>query len=223
VETTLTMGTDEELVGQVLDGNTAVFELLMRRYNQRLYRIIRSILRDDTEAEDVLQDAYVRAFEHLRQMADRARFAGWLTRIAMNEAFARIRLRQRFQPLPEVEGQEETSMTLEQNPSSSPEREAARGEIRRLLESAIDHLPQPYRTVIMMRDVEELSTDETAECLQISPANVKVRLHRAHALLRRELWDQAGAVSPSAFDFPATRCNRVVAAVLARLEGIVSA
>jgi len=217
VETAWTTATDAELVSQVLDGDTAVFEWLMRRYNQRLYRIIRSILRDETEAEDVLQEAYVRAFEHLRQLADRTLFAGWLTRIAMHEAFARLRARQRFQPLLEGGEQEENGMTLDHHPSSSPEAVTARHEIRRILETAIDRLPQPYRTVVMMRDIEELSTEETAECLQITPANVKIRLHRARTLLRRELWAQAGSVRSSAFDFPATRCNRVVAAVLARL------
>ncbi len=218
METAWTTATDAALVSQVLDGNTAVFEWLMRRYNQRLYRIIRSILHDDAEVEDVLQDAYVRAFEHLRQLADRSHFAGWLTRIAMHEAFARLRARQRLQPLLEGEEQEENAMTLDHHPSSNPEAITARHEIRRMLETAIDRLPQPYRTVIMMRDIEELSTEETAECLQITPSNVKIRLHRARTLLRRELWVRAGSVRSSAFDFPATRCNRVVAAVLARLN-----
>lgn len=217
VETILTTGTDEELVGQVLDGNTAVFELLMRRYNQRLYRVIRSILRDDAEAEDVLQDAYIRSFEHLDQITDRSRFAAWLTRIAMHEAFARLRRRRRFEQLPEEEEQGGRSMQQETAASSNPERDAARNEARRLLEAAIDHLPQPYRTVILLRDVEELSTEETAECLHITADNVKVRLHRAHALLRRELWRRTGAVHTAVFDFPATRCNRVVAAVMKRL------
>lgn len=217
METAETTAPDAELVSQVLDGDNAAFEWLMRRYNQRIYRIIRSILRDEAEAEDVVQDAYVRAFEHLRQLSDRTHFAGWLTRIAMHEAFARLRARQRFQPLLEGGQQEENEMTLNHHPSSSPEAVTARHEIRRMLETAIDRLPQPYRTVIMMRDIEELSTEETAECLQITPANVKVRLHRARTLLRRELWERTGSERRSAFDFPATRCNRVVAAVFARL------
>jgi RNA polymerase sigma-70 factor (ECF subfamily) len=210
---------DEQVVDRILDGEAALFELLMRRHNQRVYRAIRSILRDDTESEDVMQEAYVRAYEHLAQFEKRAQFSTWLTRIAVNEALKRSVARGKLDSLEmqDYEG-EDASMTAFQSNSLTPEANASRGELTSLLEDAILSLPLAYRAVIMLRDLEEMSTAETAEVLSLTDANVKVRLHRAHELLRGELLRRAGASSPQAFGFHATRCDRVVEGVFRRLN-----
>src|SRR5438093_1123988 len=147
---------DEEVVARVRRGKTALFEVIMRRYNQRLYRAARAILRDDAEAEDVMQEAYVRAFTHLDQFAGRAAFATWLTRIAVHEALARARRRGRLQPLAE-EGAEGDDMTAFRS-AADVEKQAADRELGRLLEIAIAALPDPFRAVFVLRDVEEMST-----------------------------------------------------------------
>ncbi len=209
---------DEQVVERVLSGDTASFEIIMRRYNQRLYRVARAILRDDHEAEDVMQDAYVRAYQHLRQFQGRARFSTWLIRIAVHEALARARRRERFvEPSPDS-----NEDPMNQLPASlpSPEQAASNSELARLLEQAIDALPAPYRSVFMLRDVEELSTEEAAGCLEITEENVKTRLHRARAMLRRELYARAGAGSASAFQFMAERCDRVVRRVFDRIADL---
>jgi RNA polymerase sigma-70 factor, ECF subfamily len=208
--------TDEQVVERVLAGETALYEIIMRRYNQRLYRIVRSILRDDSEAEDVMQDAYVRAYEHLQQFSARAPFSAWLTRIAVNEALARLRHGKRNQQFAELNKEGESEVNL---PSSAPnpEQSASQSELSRLLESAVLALPVQYRAVVMMRDVEELSTTETAEALELSEENVKVRLHRGRAMMRKELFARVGAGAKDAFPFMGARCDRVVEKVLQRL------
>lgn len=212
---------DEEVVRRVLDGETALFEILMRRYNQRLYRVARSILRDDAEAEDVMQDAYVRAYQHLKQFAGRAKFSTWLTRIAVHEALARAQRRHRFEALEGyAESQGETMIFASGAPN--PEQEVTAGQTTSMLEAAILTLPHSYRTVLMMRDIEELSTAETAEALELTEENVKVRLHRARALLRRELYARAGTYRASAFGFMGERCDRVVRKVFERLSVLES-
>jgi RNA polymerase sigma-70 factor (ECF subfamily) len=211
--------TDEQVVERVLAGETALFEILMRRHNQRLYRVARAILRDDTEAEDVMQDAYVRAYQHLDQFAGRAKFSTWLTRIAVHEALARSHRRSRFEAIddPDFHGD---SMPSLQSSAPNPEQRASTAELNGLLESAIMTLPETYRTVLVMRDVEEMNTAETAACLNLTEENVKVRLHRARALLRRELYSRAGATSAQAFQFHAVRCDRVVTAVFERIANL---
>jgi len=210
---------DEEIVQRILSGEPILYEILMRRHNQRVYRAIRSILRDDTETEDVMQEAYVRAYEHLAQFEGRAQFSTWLTRIAVNEAIRRSAARGKFEPLEteDYEGEEAFMRTFQAN-GPTPEANASRGELSTLLEDAILALPQIYRTVIMLRDIEEMSTAQTADVLSLSEANVKVRLHRAHDLLRNELLQRAGASSAQAFGFHATRCDRVVQGVFTRLN-----
>src|ERR1051326_6329323 len=191
---------DEEVVARVLAGETALFEILMRRYNQRLYRVSRVILRDDGEAEDVMQDAYVRAYQHLTQFAGKAAFSTWLTRIAVHESIARRNRQQRFVENgdrdPNGEG---NSMDYIVSERPSPEDRVSNAEAARLLEEAVQSLPEMYRTIFVMRDVEELSTAETAELLDVSEENVKTRLHRARAMLRRDLYQRAGATSTAAF------------------------
>src|SRR4051794_24165830 len=155
---------DEQVVAQVLEGQTALFEVLMRRHNERVYRAARAILREDREAEDVMQQAYVNAYTHLRQFDGRAQFATWLTRIAVNEALARARKRGRYQSLDDQEsGPHERFM--ESHAAPDPERQAFGRELATLIEAAVDTLPDGAREVFVMRDVEGMSTAETAECL----------------------------------------------------------
>jgi RNA polymerase sigma-70 factor, ECF subfamily len=209
---------DEEVVARVLAGETAMFEIVMRRHNQRLYRVARAILRNDAEAEDVMQDAYVRAYEHLDQFAGRAKFSTWLTRIAVHEALARQHRANRYQELEPMSEREGDPMDRLASLAPDPEQQAASTEIRMLLEEAVENLPDTYRVIFMLRDIEELSTTEAAEILEITEENVKVRLHRARALLRKSLYARAGMERKEAFAFHAVRCDRVVKNVFARLQ-----
>src|SRR4051812_34773832 len=178
---------DEDIVARVIGGQTALFEVLMRRHNERLYRAARAILRDEREAEDVMQQAYVNAYTHLRQFDGRAQFATWLTRIAVHEALARARKRGRYQQLEDEDlGRVEPFMVT--NRPADPERQAFGRELAGLLEAAVDTLPDGNREVFVLRQIEELSTAETAQCLGVSEDVVKTRLSRARATLRRELF-----------------------------------
>jgi RNA polymerase sigma-70 factor (ECF subfamily) len=206
---------DEGIVQAVLNGNTALFELIMRRHNERLYRTARAITRDDREAEDVMQQAYVNAFANLRQFRGQAQFATWLTRIAINEALARVRRRGRYEPFEDDPMGEESIVPIRS--ASDPERQAFAGELRDLLEWGIDSLPGGTREVFMLREVEGLSTADTAESLGVSEDVVKTRLSRARTALRRFLLDRAGATAPDVFRFERPRCDRVVQAVLSRI------
>ena len=209
---------DEEVVALVLAGETSMFEIVIRRYNQRLYRVARSILRNDSEAEDVMQDAYVRAYEHLDQFAGKAKFSTWLTRIAVHEALARQHRGNRYQELEAMSERDGDPMDGFASMALNPEQEASNSEIRSLLEEAVEKLPDAYRTVFMLRDVEEMSTTDTANALEISEENVKVRLHRARALLRKSLYARAGMEREEAFNFHAVRCDRVVKNVFERIQ-----
>jgi len=209
--------TDDALIRQVLGGNTAPFELLMRRYNERVYRAARSIVRDEHEAEDVMQQVFVNAFTHLRQFAGAARFSTWLTRIAINESLARVRRQGRYEAYDEEVANVEPFMT--HSPADDPERQALAQELRGLLERAIDSLPNGMREVFVLREVEGLSTMEVAECLAVSEDVVKTRLSRGRALLRQLLIERTGAAAPEAFRFYRPRCDRVVANVLAAIAG----
>ena len=211
--------TDEEVVRRVRAGETALFEVIMRRYNQRLFRVTRSILGNDDEAEDVTQDAYVRSYMHLDQFEGRARFSTWLAKIAVHEALARLRARQRLVEIDASSGTMEDTMNLESK-SPSPEQEVLAHTTRIVLEAAVDTLPATYRSVFMLREVEGLSTAETAECLDLSEVSVKVRLHRARSLLRKHIYAQTGAASAGAFQFLGVRCDRMVSTVLERIHSL---
>ena len=210
--------TDEEVVTRVMAGETGMFEIVMRRHNQRLYRVARAILRNDGEAEDVMQDAYVRAYEHLDQFAGRAKFSTWLTRIAVHEALARQHRGNRHQELEPKSEQEGDPMDRFASLAPDPEQQASNSEVRRLLEEAVEKLPDAYRTIFILRDVEDMSTTDTAEVLEITEENVKVRLHRARALLRKSLYARAGMERKEAFNFHAVRCDRVVNNVFERIQ-----
>ncbi len=211
---------DEEVVKHVLSGEIMLFEVLMRRYNRRLYRAARSILGDDSEAEDVIQDAYVRAYEHLNQFSGQAKFSTWLTKIAVHEALARHRRRRRFVEIDSTPETERNSMSILISKTQNPEQQALARELNAVLESAVDALPEVYRSVFILRAVEEMNTIETAECLDISEEAVKTRLHRARALLREELYSRIGIATAGAFQFAGPRCDRVVSAVFDRIRSL---
>lgn len=206
---------DEQIVSRVRAGETGLYELLMRRHNQRLYRVLRAVVGDSAEAEDVLQEAWVRAFEHLAQFAGRSRFSTWLTRIAVYEALARTRKGRRFTALDESEPAAPRE-GLEAK-GDDPEQELIRAELKHVMESAVDRLPESYRVVFVLRAIEELSTAETADCLNLSEEAVKTRLHRSRALLRRELESQVGPGVTDAYVFLGARCDRAVTVVMKRI------
>lgn len=202
---------DEQVVERVRGGEPALFEILMRRYNQRLYRAARAITNNDSEAEDVVQESFVRAYTHLDQFAGRGRFSTWLTRIAVHEALA---CRRRGGQLVEIE----EVIPMLSSPLRGPEQEVSDRELAEALEAAIGTLPEVYRSVFMLRDVEGLSTAETAACLEITEPTAKTRLHRARSLLRNRLFASARAALPGTFQFAGARCDALVAAVLARVS-----
>jgi RNA polymerase sigma-70 factor (ECF subfamily) len=211
---------DEQLIAGIDAGETALFEELMRRYNQRVYRVARAIVKNEAEAEDVMQQAYLNAFTHLRQFAERAKFSTWLTRIVIHEALGR---RRRTRPADQAgTPQEDHAMSRAQSPGPSPERQAYASELKQLLEQSVDALPDSYRSVFMLRDIEGLSTSETAEGLELGEEAVKTRLHRARAMLRRELFARAGGTTAEAFTFGRKRCDDLVARVFASLAGAAS-
>lgn len=201
--------TDEEVVRRVLGGETELFEIVIRRYNQRLFRAARAILRDDDAAEDVMQEAYFRAFTKLGQFAGGAKFSTWLTKIAVYDALGRLRRAKAEQELPET-----------MHNRDNPERAAYGRELQSAIERAIDSLPPLYRTVFVMRELEEMTVAETADCLNITPESVKTRLHRARALLRTRLEPETGRAAPAAFTYLGERCDRLTRAVMERIGGI---
>ena len=209
---------DAEIVGEVRAGRIDLFETLMRRYNQRVYRLARAVMRNDAEAEDVAQEAWVRAWSHLSQWEGRASFSTWLCRIALHEAWARRKRGARTEPLEDGSDAGEGRM---REPSSPPPEEGAvyGTEVRSLLEGAVESLPETYRTVFVLRQMEELSTAETAKCLEITEEAVKVRLHRARSALQRQLLERAGPGIRQAFPFLGARCDRLVTSVLTRVRG----
>lgn len=209
-----TVMSDEEVVARVLAGDTGLFEVIMRRYNQRLFRAARAITRDDSLAEDIMQTAYVHAYEHLRQFSGAARFGAWITRIAVNEALGRLRSARHFDE-PEGEGD---VMDRFASSTPDPEQAAANAETSRLLELLIEHLPDSSRMVFILRDVEGMSTAEASHALGISEENVKVRLHRARATLRNGLTAYASRETRNVFAFHAVRCDRVVKKVFEQIE-----
>jgi RNA polymerase sigma-70 factor (ECF subfamily) len=206
---------DEEVVERVLAGDSSLFEILMRRYNQRLFRVARAILADDTEAEDVMQEAYVRAFRELATFRGEARFSTWLTRIACHEALARARKWRRLVPIGVGVVGEPPEPPSE---TTGPERDMENRELQAVLRDAVEVLPDPLRTVFCLREVEGLSTEQTADALGLSIENVRVRLHRAKRTLRQTLDQRIGREIRRLYLFEAPRCDRMVAAVFASID-----
>ncbi len=208
---------DEEVLRRIRGGDTAIYEILMRRYNQRLYRVAFSILRNDGEAEDVMQEAYVLAYQHLDQFAGDAKFSTWLTKIAVHEALKRIRRRQSSGGIQASLDTDLQIMDSLRTPTRDPERQAYDEQLRLILEQAIDSLPDGYRSVFVFRAVEGLSVAETAACLDLGEEAVKTRLHRARHLLRKALRERAAVLTAEVFPFHLSRCDRVVQAVFNRI------
>ena len=209
----------EKLLAQLAAGNLLAFEQLMRTHNRRLFRVARSILHSDGDAEDAVQEAYLRAFVALKNYRGTAQLSTWLTRIVINEALGKKR--QQATAGQRLDGDTAFAMNdnhaldaIELMLSETPEDLAMREELRRLLEARIDHLPDDLRTVFMLRAVEELNVEETAQCLEISPALVKTRLFRARQMLRLALLRDVKAWLQDSFAFEGGRCDRMVSVVL---------
>lgn len=204
---------DADIVSRILAGDAALFEMLMRRHNQRMYRMARAVLRTDDEVDDVLQQAYLSAYQHLDQFEGGAQFSTWLTRIVLNEALGR----RRKQGPQFMAGEDDTMLTLVDRKTRDPEQQASSSELRRVLEEEVASLSDTFRAVFIMRDVEGLSTSETATCLGISEDLVKTRLHRARTVLRDNLYRRAGVTASSLFEFGNARCDRVVGRVMGEI------
>lgn len=211
---------DTELIARAQRGEAPAYRALMKRYNQRLYRVARGVVRDDSEAEDVVQEAYMRAFAHLGEFRGEASFSTWLTRITLNEALGRVRRRRdtvEIGVLDRLEQEDSRILIFPTISGSNPEADAARAQLRTLLECAIDELPDAFRTVFVMRAIEEISIEETASQLGLRPETVKTRLHRARRILRQALDQKLVSVLKDAFPFDGARCDRMADRVLERL------
>ncbi len=210
---------DEEVVSRVLGGEKELYELIMRRHNQRLFKISRAYVKDGDEAEDVVQEAYIKAYEQLPRFEKRSKFSTWLTRILINQALGHIKRNNRFASIASspVENDKYNTAREFQTPNrENPAERVMNNELKSILEQAIDELPEKYRSVFVMREIEEMSVAETSECLRISQANVKVRLNRAKEMLKERI----GKVYHDAavYHFDLVRCNRIVANVLKRVK-----
>jgi RNA polymerase sigma-70 factor (ECF subfamily) len=219
------MDADADIVRRIVAGDLAAFELLMRRHNRRLYRLARATLRNDAEAEDALQDAYLKAYQALAQFRGDAALATWLARLVLNECLGRMRRdarRQNVMPmLADCPDEEQMSFDMDPmhaNDHDAPEQQVCRAEIRALLERKLDTLPAGFRTVFVLRTVEEMSIEETAQVLGIPEATVRSRHFRARAMLRESLAQEVERLGPELFEFGGACCDRIVAAVLAKLR-----
>ena len=209
---------DQELAVRAAAGDASAMTTIMRRHNRTLYRAARSILRSDAEAEDAVQEAYVRAYQSLSQFRGEAHLGTWLTRIAVNEALTRLRRRRREDNVVAF-GEEFDPDTAPSESTNGPESAAMREQMRAVLERHVDRLPAAFRTVFVLRALEEMSVDEVAACLEVATATVRTRYFRARALLREGLERDLDIASADAFGFAGARCDRIVAAVLLRIHG----
>ena len=212
---------DVSLAGRVAAGDEGAMRQLMRRHNQTMFRAARAILRDDHEAEDAVQDAYLRAFKAMDTFRADAKLSTWLTRIVVNESLQRLRKLKRSAEVITMDG--ETVEAAAERPDDAgnargPETEAVRGEARRIIESRIDRLPDAFRAVFVLRAVEEMSVEETAAALGIPEATVRTRFFRARSLLREALASELDVAMEGAFSFAGERCNRITERVLARMR-----
>jgi len=211
---------DVELVQRALARDEVAVRAIIRANNRRLYRLARGILRNDNEAEDVVQDTYVRAFTHLADFRGDSSLSTWLSRIAINEALGRLR---RERPAVELSSLPHGALEAQiiqfplMSAADDPEKSMAQREIQHVVEGAIDELPEPFRIVFITRVVEGMNVEETAEILDLKPETVKTRLHRARAMLRDNVEKKIGPVIMDAFPFAGRRCDRLTDAVLKRL------
>ncbi|MFL9867047.1 RNA polymerase sigma factor [Paraburkholderia fungorum] len=212
---------EREAVRRIVAGDRLAFELLMRQYNRRLYRLARATLRDGTEAEDALQAAYLSAYRSIGRFRGDATLLTWLTRLVLNECYGRLRREARRQnviPMVDANTHVDIDAMIAQD-SDSPDKVLARAELRALLERKLDDLPEIFRVVFVLRSVEEMSVEETAQCLGIPEATVRSRHFRARSLLRESLAHEIDLAERDVFEFGGARCDRVVANVLARVAG----
>ncbi|MCB1560784.1 MAG: RNA polymerase sigma factor [Xanthomonadales bacterium] len=214
---------DGELVRLVRCGDRFAFRQITQRCNQRIFRVVRSVIRDEAEAEDVVQEAYLQAYRKIDSFRGESALSTWLARIALNEAYARLRSRHATLELDAMDP-DHGDTTLIHFPTrqrgEDPAKVAARGQLRDLLERAVDQLPDAFRTVYVMRDIEGCSVRETAEALDLREETVKTRLHRARRRLRAELHDQITTAIDGAFEFLGQRCERMTDRVMARIESL---
>jgi RNA polymerase sigma-70 factor (ECF subfamily) len=213
---------DAALVGAVRNGDREAFRHIMRRSNQRLFRVARGVVNDDGEAEDVVQEAYAHAFEKLPTFRGDAALLTWLTRIVLNEAYGRLRGLRLVVDVEQIEASQMDNASILPFPAKfgdeDPAAATARDQARRLIEQAIDHLPEPFRIVFVMREIENCTVEETAASLDLRPETVKTRLHRARRLLRAALHDTLSETLHDAFPFLGARCDRMTDAVMQRLR-----
>jgi RNA polymerase sigma-70 factor (ECF subfamily) len=210
---------DRALALRAAGGDRTAFELVMRRHNRRLYRLARASLRDDAEAEDAVQDAYLSAFRSIGQFRGEAALSTWLSRLVLNECLNRVRRQaRRDNVVPMVHPSSESELdTMGASTADPPDKALMRSEMRTLLERKLDELPEAFRTVFVLRCVEEMSVEETAQCLDIPEATVRSRHFRARSLLRESLAREIDLAERDVFEFGGSRCDRIVAAVLSRL------
>jgi RNA polymerase sigma-70 factor (ECF subfamily) len=212
---------EAKLVERARRGDVLAFRIIMERHNQRLYRIARALMKDDSEAEDVVQESYLRAFSNISKFRGTALLSTWLTRIVLNEAIGRKRKQRPTISLDDLDSVQGMSAQIIRFPTmiveTDPERLTAQSEIRKLLENAIDALPESFRLVFVMRDVQEMTIEETASTLGIRPETVKTRLHRARRLLRQSLDGRLASTLKGTFPFEGARCDRITNFVLSRV------
>lgn len=210
---------DSCLLQEVLDGRLEAYEGIMRHHNQRLFRIARSIVKDDAEAMDVVQESFVAAYYALRELKEPAALGTWLARITRNTALMRLRKNHRYEYMEEPDLDNVLEMSVTSPRRQQPDAELANIELRRLLEECIDELPDAFRTVFMLRAVEQCTVEATAELLEIQEATVKTRYHRAKRLMQQRLLDYSEAAGVGVHEFASHRCDTIVANVMRRLRG----
>ena len=213
---------EAELIERAERGDPTAFEALMRQHNAALFRVARSILKHEADAEDALQEAYLSAFRHLDEFKGQAKLSTWLTRIVINQSLGQLRARKKDSVVVALDDHpgathDSIESNREERPEESPEGQAMRGQMRKLLERKIDELPLAFRTVFVMREVQEMTVDETSECLCVPPATVRTRFFRARSILRESLAREFDLATGDVFSFGGAHCDRIVTAVLARL------
>lgn len=204
---------DKIVIKRVLNGEKELFEILMRRYNPMLYRAVRSYLKVEDDVEDTMQDSYLKAFNKLHQFNHNASFSTWLVRIGINEALQKIRKHSNVQPINGI--QNETDIPSSENNTMNPEKQAIQNETCRLLEKAIDQLPEKYRVIYILREIEGMDNKTISECLELTEGNVKVRFYRSKKMLKEKLYEFTD--DAELFGFRDTRCDRLVENVMKKI------
>ena len=204
---------DNAIINEILNGDKEKYALLMQKYNQRLYRICKGYIKDESEIEDIMQDTYIKGYENLQLFEGRSQFGSWLIRILINECLQRLRKLSKHTLLSETD---QNKKSMNQSDYSNPETKSLNKELRVLLENKLESLPETYKVVFLMREVEKMNVAETAESLMISAANVKVRLNRAKEMLKKTLLEAYPI--QELFEFNLVRCSRVADNVLKQIQ-----